>query len=140
MRIGSTSRSTAPAMTGRHAAAGIGGDHQPRLRLRTPRGARRLGYVASKHAGIGLTQSAALEYASEGIRVNAVAPWLVDTPLIHDDSGELFDSINPLIANHPIGRIAQPEEIADALVWLASPRASYVTGVALPIDGGLTAA
>jgi NAD(P)-dependent dehydrogenase (short-subunit alcohol dehydrogenase family) len=98
------------------------------------------GYVASKHAGIGLTRSAALEYAAEGIRVNAVAPGLVDTPLIHDASGELFDYIKPLIANHPIGRIAQPEEIADAVVWLASPRASYVTGVALPIDGGLTAA
>jgi NAD(P)-dependent dehydrogenase (short-subunit alcohol dehydrogenase family) len=98
------------------------------------------GYVASKHAGIGLTRTAALDYAAEGIRVNAVAPGLVDTPLIHDASGELFDYIKPLIANHPIGRIAQPEEIADAVVWLASPRASYVTGVALPIDGGLTAA
>jgi NAD(P)-dependent dehydrogenase (short-subunit alcohol dehydrogenase family) len=64
----------------------------------------------------------------------------VDTPLIHDGSGELFDYIKPLIANHPIGRIAQPEEIADAVVWLASPKASYVTGVAMPIDGGLTAA
>ena len=80
------------------------------------------GYVASKHAGIGLTRSAALEYAAGGIRVNAVAPGLVDTPLIHDDSGELFDYIKPLIANHPIGRIAQPEEIADAVVWLASPK------------------
>jgi NAD(P)-dependent dehydrogenase (short-subunit alcohol dehydrogenase family) len=98
------------------------------------------GYVASKHAGVGLTRSAALEYATQGIRVNAVAPGLVDTPLIHDSSGDLYDYIKPLIASHPIGRIAQPEEIADAVVFLASEKASYVTGVALPIDGGYTAA
>jgi NAD(P)-dependent dehydrogenase (short-subunit alcohol dehydrogenase family) len=98
------------------------------------------GYAASKHAGIGLTRSAALEYASEGIRVNAVAPGRVDTPLIHDDSGELFDYIKPLIAKSP----DRPDRPAGGdrrrVVWLASPRASYVTGVALPIDGGLTAA
>ena len=58
------------------------------------------GYVASKHAGIGLTRSAALEYAAKGIRVNAVAPGLVDTPLIHDSSGKLYDYIKPLIAAH----------------------------------------
>jgi NAD(P)-dependent dehydrogenase (short-subunit alcohol dehydrogenase family) len=98
------------------------------------------GYVASKHAGVGLTRSAALEYATQGIRVNAVAPGLVDTPLIHDSSGDLYDYIKPLIASHPIGRIAQPEEIADAVVFLASEKASYITGVALPIDGGYTAA
>ena len=98
------------------------------------------GYVASKHAGIGLTRSAALEYAAQGIRVNAVTPGLVDTPLIHDASGELYDYIKPLIAAHPIGRIAHPQEIADAVVWLVSEKASYVTGVALPIDGGYSAA
>ena len=98
------------------------------------------GYVASKHAGIGLTRSAALDYAAQGIRVNAVAPGLVDTPLLHAPSGEFFDYIPPLIANHPIGRIAQASEIADAVIWLASDKASYVTGVALPIDGGLSAA
>src|SRR5207248_9221218 len=65
------------------------------------------GYVASKHAGIGLTKSAALEFAAKGIRVNTVCPGLVDTPLIHDCSGELYDYIKPLIAAHPIGRIAQ---------------------------------
>ena len=91
------------------------------------------GYVASKHAGIGLTRSAALEFAAKGIRVNAVCPGLVDTPLIHDPStGELYDYITPLIAAHPIGRIAHASEVADAVVWLASSKASYVTGVALP--------
>jgi NAD(P)-dependent dehydrogenase (short-subunit alcohol dehydrogenase family) len=98
------------------------------------------GYVASKHAGIGLTRSAALEYAAEGIRVDAVAPGRVDTPLIHNSAGELYDYIQPLIASHPIGRIARPEEIADTVVWLASEKASYVTGVALPVDGGYAAA
>jgi NAD(P)-dependent dehydrogenase (short-subunit alcohol dehydrogenase family) len=96
--------------------------------------------VASKHAGIGLTKSAALEFAAKGIRVNTVCPGLVDTPLIHDSSGELYDYIKPLIAAHPIGRIARASEIADAVVWLSSAKASYVTGVALPIDGGYTAA
>jgi NAD(P)-dependent dehydrogenase (short-subunit alcohol dehydrogenase family) len=98
------------------------------------------GYVASKHAGIGLTRSAALDYAAQGIRVNAVTPGLVDTPLIHDSSGALYDYIEPLVASHPIGRIARPEEIADAVVWLTSAKASYVTGVALPVDGGYSAA
>jgi NAD(P)-dependent dehydrogenase (short-subunit alcohol dehydrogenase family) len=64
----------------------------------------------------------------------------VDTPLIHDSSGELYDYIQPLIASHPIGRIAHAEEIADAAVWPASEKASYVTGVALPVDGGYAAA
>ena len=86
------------------------------------------GYVASKHAGIGLTRSAALEYAAEGIRVNAVRPALVDTPLIHDSDGNLFDYIKPLIAAHPLGRIAQAAEIADAIVWMCSDKSSYVTG------------
>lgn len=97
------------------------------------------GYVASKHAGIGLTRSAALEYAAEGIRVNAVCPALVDTPLIHDTDGNLFDYIKPLIAAHPLGRIAQSQEVADAIVWLCSDKSSYVTGVALPVDGGYSA-
>lgn len=97
------------------------------------------GYVASKHAGIGLTRTAALEYAAQGVRVNAVCPGLVDTPLIHDDEGNLFDYIVPLIAAHPLGRIARADEVADAVVWLCSDKSSYVTGVALPVDGGYTA-
>lgn len=97
------------------------------------------GYVASKHAGIGLTRSAAFDYAKKGIRVNAVAPGLVDTGLLHTPSGEFYDYILSLIDNHPMGRIAQPSEIADAVVWLASDKVGFVTGVALPVDGGLSA-
>jgi NAD(P)-dependent dehydrogenase (short-subunit alcohol dehydrogenase family) len=96
------------------------------------------GYVASKHAEIGLTKSAALDYADRGVRVNAVCPGLVNTPLIAD----MFE--NPtmhqqLVASHPLGRIAEPQEVADAIVWLATNRSSYVTGVALPVDGGYLA-
>jgi len=87
----------------------------------------------------GCFRSAALEYAADGIRVNAVCPALVDTPLIHDTDGNLFDYITPLIAAHPMGRIAQPEEIADAIIWLCSDKSSYVTGAALPVDGRYTA-
>ena len=97
------------------------------------------GYVASKHAEIGLTKSAALDYGSVGIRVNAVCPGLVNTPLVAgmvDDNPELHTQ---LAAAHPLGRIAEPKEIADAIVWLCSERSSYVTGIALPVDGGYTA-
>jgi NAD(P)-dependent dehydrogenase (short-subunit alcohol dehydrogenase family) len=97
------------------------------------------GYVASKHAEIGLTKSTALDYAGAGIRVNAVCPGLVNTPLVAgmvDDNPELHAQLS---AAHPLGRIAEPEEIADAVVWLCSDRSSYVTGIALPVDGGYTA-
>jgi NAD(P)-dependent dehydrogenase (short-subunit alcohol dehydrogenase family) len=94
------------------------------------------GYTASKHAQIGLTKSAALDYAPEGIRVNAVCPGLVDTPMI--DPGRTPEGMAAWVDAHPMGRIAQPEEIADAIHWLAT-HASFVTGVALPVDGGLVA-
>jgi NAD(P)-dependent dehydrogenase (short-subunit alcohol dehydrogenase family) len=91
-------------------------------------------YVASKHAIVGLTRTAALEYAAEGIRVNAVAPGLVDTPLVAgvDHTG--------FAAAHPIGRSAVADEIAAAVCWLLGPEAGYLTGVLLPVDGGLSAA
>jgi NAD(P)-dependent dehydrogenase (short-subunit alcohol dehydrogenase family) len=90
-------------------------------------------YVASKHAVIGLTRTAAVEYAGSGVRVNAVAPGLVMT--------RLATGIDPerLAAAHPIGRPGQPEEIADAVCWLLSAQARFVTGAVLPVDGGLTA-
>ena len=94
-------------------------------------------YVASKHAVIGLTKCAALEYGKQGIRVNAVAPGAIETPMI-----ERFTESVPrdmLTSMHPIGRIGRPEEIADTIVWLASSQASFVTGQTIPVDGGFTA-
>ena len=83
-------------------------------------------YVASKHAVLGLTKSAALEYAKSGIRINAVAPGGVETDL----------SKRTGVVEHPIGRIAYPEEIANAVVWLLSDKASFVLGHTLLVDGG----
>jgi NAD(P)-dependent dehydrogenase (short-subunit alcohol dehydrogenase family) len=97
------------------------------------------GYVASKHAEIGLTKSAALDYAASGVRVNAVCPGLVNTPLIAEMITENPELHEHLVASHPLGRIAEPEEVADAIVWLATNKSSYVTGVALPVDGGYLA-
>jgi NAD(P)-dependent dehydrogenase (short-subunit alcohol dehydrogenase family) len=98
------------------------------------------GYVASKHAEIGLTKSAALDYADRGVRVNAVCPGLVNTPLIAGMMSENPTLHERLVASHPLGRIAEPEEVADAIVWLATCKSSYVTGIALPVDGGYLAA
>ena len=95
-------------------------------------------YVASKHAVLGLTKTAAIEYGRCGIRVNAVSPGAVKTEMLLDVFGtqEALDRMN---AVHPIGRIGRPEEIADAVVWLFSDRSSYYTGQSLTLDGGLTA-
>jgi NAD(P)-dependent dehydrogenase (short-subunit alcohol dehydrogenase family) len=97
------------------------------------------GYVASKHAEIGLTKSAALDYANRGVRVNAVCPGLVNTSLIADMVTENPEMHEHLVAAHPLGRIAEPEEIADSILYLATDKSSYVTGVALPVDGGYLA-
>jgi NAD(P)-dependent dehydrogenase (short-subunit alcohol dehydrogenase family) len=94
-------------------------------------------YVASKHGVVGLTKAAALELARSGIRVNAVAPGPIETGLLH----RMVDGMVPLeaIANDvPMGRIAQPEEVAQAILWLCSDAASYVTGHTMAIDGGFT--
>ncbi|GIF99056.1 SDR family NAD(P)-dependent oxidoreductase [Catellatospora citrea] len=91
------------------------------------------GYTATKAAQIAMTKSSALEVAPHGIRVNAVCPGLVDTPMIAELSADQRASLSEA---HPLGRIARPEEIADAVVWLSSDRASFITGIALPIDGG----
>jgi NAD(P)-dependent dehydrogenase (short-subunit alcohol dehydrogenase family) len=95
------------------------------------------GYTATKAAEIGMTKSSALEVAALGIRVNALCPGMVETPMIAtmDPNSEPMKSI---IAAHPIGRIAQPSEIADAVVWLCSDKSAFITGVALPVDGGYT--
>jgi len=93
-------------------------------------------YSAAKAAVVNLTRSEALTYATQGIRVNSVSPGYVDTPLI---SQLPEDTAQAMIARHPIGRLAQPEEIAEAILFLASDRASYVTGTVLHVDGGYTA-
>ncbi|SMD26911.1 glucose 1-dehydrogenase [Kibdelosporangium aridum] len=95
------------------------------------------GYTATKAAEIGMTKSSALEVAALGIRVNALCPGMVDTPMIATmDPGT--EPMKSIIAAHPVGRIAQPYEIADAVVWLCSDKTGFITGVALPIDGGYT--
>ena len=96
------------------------------------------GYVASKHGVVGLTRSAALRYAKEGIRVNAVCPGVVDTPMVEAISSipQYREAIEKMT---PMGRMAQPEEIASAVLWLCSDQASFVTGHPLVIDGGATA-
>ena len=100
----------------------------------------RSAYSASKHAIIGLTQSAALEYAAQGIRINAVCPGMTDTPMTVTVS-QNYDPelVKALLARAPIGRFAEPEEIAAAVVWLCSPAASYMVGHALAVDGGVLA-
>ena len=90
-------------------------------------------YVASKHAVAGITKSVALDYAQQGIRVNAVAPGPIETRMLNDVSGGNPDSFAQAV---PMGRIGQPEEIADAVLWLLSDQASFVTGHTLPVDGG----
>jgi NAD(P)-dependent dehydrogenase (short-subunit alcohol dehydrogenase family) len=95
-------------------------------------------YVASKHGVIGLTKAAALEYAQQGIRINAVCPGWTDTPMIQGwlDDPERREYV---VASEPIGRVCTPEEIAEAVVWLCSDAASFVTGHAMAVDGGYVA-
>ena len=93
------------------------------------------GYVATKHGIMGLTKTAALEVATKGIRVNAVAPGIVNAGLT-DSSSEEF--IKGALAAHPIGRMAEAEEIAAAVLWLCSDEASFVLGHTLPVEGGMT--
>ena len=95
------------------------------------------GYTAAKHGVIGLTRTAALDYGPDGIRVNAIVAGLVNTPLIAE--GRSPEVMAARIAAHPLGRIAEPREMADAVLWLCSNRSSFVTGTALPVDGGYTA-
>ena len=94
-------------------------------------------YVAAKHGVVGLTRSAGIEYASRGIRVNAVGPAFINTPLIEKNMTP--EARAGLVAKHPIGRLGEPEEVAELVVWLASDRASFVTGGYYAVDGGYLA-
>ena len=101
-------------------------------------GAQRGTYHAAKHGVIGFTKSAALEYATRGIRVNAVCPGMIHTPMFdkmiaEGQGGELEQMLNTLV---PMKRMGRPEEIADAVLWLCSDAASYVTGQSISVDGG----
>lgn len=93
------------------------------------------GYVAAKHGVIGLTQTAALEYSAKGIRINAVGPGFIDTPLLA--AAGIDPSMQQQIAAmHPIGRLGHAAEVAELVLWLASPQASFVSGAYYPVDGG----
>ncbi|MFP8778815.1 SDR family NAD(P)-dependent oxidoreductase [Hydrogenophaga sp. RWCD_12] len=95
-------------------------------------------YTAAKHGVVGLTQSAAIAYGGQGVRINAIGPGFIHTPMVH----ALEEDPNvkaALIAAHPIGRLGLPEEVAELVVWLASTRASFVTGAYYPVDGGYLA-
>ena len=100
---------------------------------------RRAAYHASKHGVIGLTRSVALEYASRGIRINAICPGTIDTPMVADMLQKQAEAMKEIMRDQPIGRLGRSEEIAAAVLWLCSSGASFVIGVALPVDGGFTA-
>jgi NAD(P)-dependent dehydrogenase (short-subunit alcohol dehydrogenase family) len=96
-------------------------------------------YSASKHAVIGLTKSAALDYSAQGVRVNAVNPAVIDTEMVDRLADRMNMNKGDLTTFHPIGRLGRVEEVAEAVLWLCSDKASFVTGHSLLVDGGFTA-
>jgi NAD(P)-dependent dehydrogenase (short-subunit alcohol dehydrogenase family) len=101
-------------------------------------GARRGTYQASKHGVLGLTKSAALDYAARGIRINAVCPGIIHTSMLDQMMATQADALNAMLKDVPIGRLGRPEEIASAVLWLCSSAASFMVGHALAVDGGYT--
>ena len=95
-------------------------------------------YVAAKHGVVGLTKAAALDYAASNIRINAVCPGIIDTPMMDRFSGGNREGRDAVIAQEPVGRMGRPEEIAAAVTWLCSDAAAFVVGHAMVIDGGQT--
>jgi len=96
-------------------------------------------YHATKHGVLGLTKSAALEYAARGIRINAICPGTIETPMVANMLANEPDAMKEILRDQPIGRLGRPEEIASAVLWLCSPGAGFVIGHALTVDGGYTA-
>jgi NAD(P)-dependent dehydrogenase (short-subunit alcohol dehydrogenase family) len=96
-------------------------------------------YTAAKHGVVGLTRTAAVEHGRSGIRVNAVAPGLTRTPMVKDLTDDPDVDMSELLAVTPLGRMAEPREMAEAALWLTSPASSFVTGHVLVADGGYTA-
>jgi NAD(P)-dependent dehydrogenase (short-subunit alcohol dehydrogenase family) len=97
------------------------------------------GYCATKHGVIGLTKAAAVEYAGDGIRINALCPGMTRSPMVELTMKEDPAILEPALRSHPLGRLGEPAEQADAVTWLCSEAASYVTGHALAVDGGFVA-
>jgi NAD(P)-dependent dehydrogenase (short-subunit alcohol dehydrogenase family) len=129
-------RAEIPAMLGTGGGAIVNAASVMAVRARPGMSA----YVASAHGIVGLTTGAAIEYATRGIRVNAVLPGVTDTPMYHRvaDAAPVF--ADDALKATPMGRLGAPREVADAVLWLASEQASFVTGAAIPVDGGAIAA
>lgn len=97
------------------------------------------GYVAAKHGVIGLTQNAALEYSAKGVRINAIGPAFINTPLLAEAGMNTDVKQSVLVPLHPIGRLGDAKEVAELVVWLSSDKASFITGSYYPVDGGYLA-